>query len=130
MSCTTPYHRLCGFEVKDTHGSLCFMSCTTPYHRLCGLEVKYKHGTLCFMSCTTPYHRLCGFEVNEKHGSPALLKHFLREVGLCFSCSVCSKKYFFLIFELAKQNLAVFCSILTGIGLEFNIFTRNTRMLS
>ena len=35
----------------------------------------------------------------------------------------------FFIFELAKQNLALFCSVVTGIVLELKMFTILTRML-
>ena len=48
----------------------------------------------------------------------ASLEHILEEAGLCFSSSVYSKKCF-LLFELAKQNLVICCSIRTGMGLEF-----------
>ena len=60
---------------------------------------------------------------------PASLEHILKDAGLCFSSSVYKKKCFFFSFELAKQNWAIFPSVLTGMGLVFIIFTNDSRML-
>ena len=58
----------------------------------------------------------------------ASAEHILKEVGLGFSSSVynsnCFKKN-----ELAKQNLAIFCSILTGMGLEFKMLATDNRKI-
>ena len=59
----------------------------------------------------------------------ASLEHILKEVGLCFSSSVYNKELFIFILELARQTLAIFCSILTGMALELKLFYIDTWIL-
>ena len=54
----------------------------------------------------------------------ASLEHILK--GFAFLPLSTIKMLFFFV-ELAKQNLTIFCSILTGMGLELKNFTTDTR---
>ena len=54
--------------------------------------------------------------------------HILQEMRVCFSSCV-EVETLFLNLELSKQNVAIFCSVLIGLELGFNIPTTDTRKL-